>query len=404
MATGNTEAKRKIKKSSDATKQPVNKVTPVSEAKLMHEGIEVVNKEAYNMWLILEGKKTKLSKFDTERSDGTKVELNIGMMKVHLYKILGDFPHSTQEEIKTIKTEYDQLRAKATNWKMKAFGMDYRDKMHKTSAFYILKNREREIIELFGRMFSIDEVHQFCVEEWGIPVSKLILNKFRQYKIDEISTLIERSKAGFDDIRLGHKRPRIEELCWLYKFAKENLNKTRQIKYADLARNLLKDIKSEVEGDKLIIEGNLDINVDMTIHNHLANNVLRNIGLRQIIIGRVAAANGISPFILVEQLTTSYYSKFSGVIQEPIQSEYNNIEYPNDQPYDFDYLAAVSGERTSMIKSKNEEYRQEVKLLDAQGKELSIKEKLMNIIKEVEQESSLGSTGVDILSSIKFGK
>jgi hypothetical protein len=108
--------------------------------------------------------------------------------------------------------------------------------------------------------------------------------------------------------------------------------------------------------------------------------------------------------LLVEQLTTSYYSKFSGISGEPSDIEYQNIEYPNDKPYDFDLLTSEHVKNQSLINQKTKDYKSDVIVLNNQGKELDIKDKLLSIIKEVERSDSKERGKLSILERIKFGK
>ena len=116
-------------------------------------------------------------------------------------------------------------------------------------------------------------------------------------------------------------------------------------------RGILQDIRKEIEGDKIIIEGNFDINIEGAVNDHLQNEVLKNISIRDLIIGRVAARVGSNPALLVYYLTRSYYKRFSGTIGPIEDAEYESIQYPNDAGYDF-----------QMIEKNQEKLRLEVGL------------------------------------------
>ena len=54
----------------------------------------------------------------------------------------------------------------------------------------------------------------------------------------------------------------------------------------------------------------LDVNIEVTIQNHIQKEILRTINLKEIILGRVAARMNYDPKKLVAGLHNSYYAKF----------------------------------------------------------------------------------------------
>ena len=312
----------------------------------------VQDANAYRIWLKMEESEWLTNKRVYVASDGGQIDLAI--VHPYLKKRILHLPEKEQEHIWDLKNNhYQKARLLANQWKKKAFGTIPGPRKEKpgddpkkqkaydnanVARFAMLVPRTTELIELFGRMFTIEEVYTLCVEDWGLPINKKMLSEFRNHYADIVSDKINHHKKSFADLRLGIKKSRLEELCWLYAEMKKDYKSNRGIKFVEQMRGVLQDIRKEVEGDKLIIEGSFDINIEATVNDHLQNEILRNISIRDLIIGRVAARVGANPALLVYYLTKSYYNKFSGTTGPIEDIEYENIQYPNDAGYDFDMI------------------------------------------------------------------
>lgn len=313
----------------------------------------VKDANAYRIWQKFEESPYLTIKRFFEASDGGIIDLAI--VHPYLKKKIAHLPQDEQDKIWVLKTEkYQPARLLANQWKKKAFGVipgpkkqqsddPKKQKAYENASiarFAMVVPRTKELIELFGRMFTIDEVFQVVVEDWGLPANKKMLAEFRNHYAEIIADKITHHKRSFADLRLGIKKSRLEELCWIYAELKADYRKNRQVKYIEQMRMTLQDIRKEIEGDKVVVEGNLDINIEADINFHLNSEVLRNIGLRNLIIGRVAARMNMNPNMLVYFLTKSYYAKFGGVVEAPAEDiEYENLRYPNEAGYDFDMIA-----------------------------------------------------------------
>jgi hypothetical protein len=301
-----------------------------------------------------------LTEVHMEASDGT--EINMGWLKHYFAKKVAHLPEEERIAWMARKNKYIEVMNKCNAWKNKAYGFDNRvmtpdkklTKKVSKNKFITLKKREDAIIELFGKMFSIKEVHEVCVMDWKLKVSQRTLSDFRSFHMTLIQEKIEDFKRGHADIRLGLKRSRLEELCWMYHECKIKMKEQFSRTLIETMKNLLESIKREVEGDKIVIDGNLDVNVETVVNSHLKNEALKGISIRQIIIGRVAAKMDLSAENLVASLTRSYYAKYSPLVNEESyeDADYAEIIYPSTQEYDFEQIEAKQGE---LIEAANEQ-------------------------------------------------
>ncbi len=112
------------------------------------------------------------------------------------------------------------------------------------------------------------------------------------------------------DVRLYNKRPRLEELAWMYSKMKARYVALNGIDAYNSMLRTLEQIRKEAEGDIININGVLDVNIEVKIQNHIQKEILRTINLKEIILGRVAARMNYDPNKLIAGLHNSYYAKF----------------------------------------------------------------------------------------------
>lgn len=308
----------------------------------------VIDKEAYKEYKKLEVHPILNGKKEVELSDGTSVSLTL-------------FPHLLQKRIEHLsiaeqnsvlnkKKIYFQINNKYTAQKKKAWGNLINRQVTMTSNG-ILAERQGEILELFGRMFTIEEVFKIINKDWGIFCSKGTVQKFRIDNAEEISKAIEKFKQSYAEIRLGVKRSRIEELVWMYGRKKDDYtNKNNKDDYK-LMLTTLEQIRKEAEGDRLTIDGRIDVNYEANIQAHLREEIYRTLNIKEIILGRVAARMNISPAKLIYSLNNSFYAKFSNVLGNFDESQANSKEliYPSQMNYDFERIKKEFHKRDAEI-------------------------------------------------------
>jgi hypothetical protein len=203
----------------------------------------------------------------------------------------------------------------------------------------IFDSVETQMIELFGRMFTATEVHEVCLTQWRLDCHLNSVQDFRVKHITEISKRIEEHKRTFSDIRLGHKRSRLEELVWMYNKRKRIYEISGKGEDHRLLLSTLAQIKQEAEGDVLRIDGNITIGLDNTIAAHIQKDLAKTMPLKEIIMGRIAAKTGSDPLKLVNYIQQSIYRQVldaeDAVFEEMPQ-------YPSSQNYDFDKIKRVN--------------------------------------------------------------
>lgn len=201
-----------------------------------------------------------------------------------------------------------------------------------------------DIKELLGKMFTPREVVRILAESREIEVELNYVQDVLKRFINDIEKRREEFRNRVQDVRLYSKRPRLEELSWMYTQMKMRYKALRSNDAYNSMLRTLEQIRKEAEGDQIFINGAIDVNVETEIRLHIQQTIYKSVNLKEIILGRVAARMNWDLAKLVAGLHNSYYAKFM-----PTNDEYDpqaEMEYPSSMNYDFNRIQhnhAVSG-------------------------------------------------------------
>ena len=273
-------------------------------------------------------------------------EINIAMLPHRLENFIKHLSPQEQEEIREMKRKYNQIRAKITTAHALAFGKAgcYGGKKKDELVKYQLSPFEEDIIELLGRMFTVSEVVRIMGEDNGIIVSEDDVQMVLKSHIAEIEKKREEFRNKVTDVRLYNKRPRLEELAWMYSKMKMRYVALNSVDAYNCMLRTLEQIRKEAEGDVISFNGALDINVEVTIQEHIQAEILKTINLKEIILGRVAARMNYDPSKLIAGLHNSYYAKFVDIGGD--YDETAEMKYPSASAYDFGEIERNASETT----------------------------------------------------------
>ena len=302
----------------------------------------VVDIESYTKWLEMINCYELNEGRNIIASDETKVDLLTGIF--FLKKKIAHLPDEEQAQIWAESQQIRKIHSATNVLKRKAFGVKTGPKSAEKRFYNILFPREAEIIELFGRFHSIQEVHKVILEDMGIDVSAAAVRVFRERHADKIKERQDEYQKSYSNVRLGQKRARLDELTFLYNDRKAIYLEKKSREDQKLLQSLIEQIRKEAEGDKLIIEGNLDVNIQQTIDIHIQTQILKQLNITDVIIGRIAAKRNVDPKWIIAKIHSSFYAKFSSLLQQVDYSQ--EVLYPSDQIYDFDKIRQVHESRS----------------------------------------------------------
>jgi hypothetical protein len=295
--------------------------------------VEVVDENAYNEFVRLCNNPIFHPPHNVIKASNGKL-IKLGLLNHQIQKAVEDLPKKERDMILAKRKIYSNL-LNTRNAKLKqAFKLQVRRDADTVTRFSQFAKREQQIIDLFGRMFSVQEVHEICLRDWQLPVTIANVVDFRTANLKAINEKIEVHKRDYSDIRLGYKRSRLEELTWLYLTRKSIYDATKKAEDHRLLLQTIEQIRKEVEGDTLRIDGKINFDVEQTIENQIKKELFRYLPLKEIILSRVAAKVGMDPTKLISDINTSYYGKYLMQNAEDIQHE-EIKNYPSNQIYDF---------------------------------------------------------------------
>jgi len=274
------------------------------------------------------------------KTSDKKLKIKKSIASHYIKKKIQFLPLEEQEIILKESAEIDKVRGKLATLKRKAFGVKReRDgKIITPTTASSLDTHKVQIIDLFGRYFSIAEIHKIITSKWGIYVSKSTLVDFKVKHSEDILLAQERFKADFSDVRLTYKKSRLLELSQLYVTRKDIYEETKNKEDYKLLLQTIDQIRKEVEGDKLLIEGKIKFEEERRLNIFIQSEVIKSIPIKSLIIAMVAAKLNQNPIYLMSRLTHSIYANFSGMVQTDEDLATKLISYPSQLLLNFDEI------------------------------------------------------------------
>jgi hypothetical protein len=289
-------------------------------------------------------------------------------------KLMG-LPEDVQDRAFEINREYKSLKRKSENYRRASISRnrkEYRtkDKLNKKDFFV---EKKIELVEYFGKLYSIEEVFEIVLRDWGTKVDKEELQEFYKDNYELISQRIEKHRNDFSELRLTTKKSRLEELTFLYNRVKRRLVKQNSKEDYRAANMLLEQIRKETEGDIINLNGKMDLTIEQNVNYRVRKEFMADLPLKEMILSKIATKKGIDVKNLIEQLNRSVYSKMNSLLDQGEEVEdidYELVRHPNDQVYGLEVLE-TKGESTKDEAEPNE-----------QGNTKTMKELLLERLRE----------------------
>ena len=305
----------------------------------------VVDRKSYMKFIAL-SRNPIIKDHYVETSDGDSIDLHTAPQWIRKY--IQHLAPIEQEEIMQKKSEWQRINMKMRAAESAAYGKKYgRVGRPKNDSL------EHDIVELLGRMFTIPEVIRIMGEDNEIIVSEEQVRSVLKRRLHEVERKREEFRNKVADVRLYNKRPRLEELAWMYSKMKMRYISFNGVDSYNAMLRTLEQIRKEAEGDQLTINGALDVNVNLEIQNHIQKEILRTINIKEIILGRIAARMGFDTKKLVAGLHNSYYNKFVQISGDFDPNA--EIEFPSLVNYDYNEIQRRNNEFDDAIDIEAEE-------------------------------------------------
>ena len=280
-------------------------------------------------------------------------EINLAMLIHYLRRKIEHLPPKEQEIILDLKTKYMQIVQKKNVASGMAWGRIGKPKK-KTPSQKEIENKakqalENDIITLLGRMFSINEVVKILVEDNGLVVTTAQVKDVMARNLVVIERKREEFRNKVTDVRLYNKRPRLEELAWMYSKMKMRYITLNSVEAYNAMLRTLEQLRKEAEGDILSVRGAIDVNLNVELQAHIQKEILKTINLKEIILGRIAARMNYDCDKLIAGLHNSYYNRFVQISGDYDPNAENDMQYPSLVNYDFAEIERKNAERDDVV-------------------------------------------------------
>ena len=309
---------------------------------------EIVDSVAWKKYLVMKESAT-LKRIHVLASDGT--EINLLWFPRKLNETIKHLSTSEREEILELYSARRKAQITANRLLAVArgsFDLARKRKQAEKAEHAALHLSDVSLVEdvkeLLGKMFTPREVVRILAESREIEVELSYVQDVLKRFINDIEKRRDEFRNRVQDVRLYSKRPRLEELSWMYTQMKTRYKALRSNDAYNSMLRTLEQIRKEAEGDQIFVNGAIDVNVETEIRLHIQQTIYKSVNLKEIILGRVAARMNWSLPKLVAGLHNSYYARFM-----PTSEEYDpqaEMEYPSSMNYDFNRIQhnhAVNG-------------------------------------------------------------
>lgn len=345
------------------------------------ETVGVKDMEAYKKWRRMRALPILNEGMIVEASDGGKI--NLGWLPDYFTRHTSHLPSEERTKLETKRDFYRKIHIQTIHLKHQAYGTNPVKKAQeraaeRTKEIGFLKAKKAQLLELFGRMFSVDEIHKIIVEEWNFPIARADVIDFKKNNLTVILEKQEIHKREHSDIRLVHKRSRLENLTTLYNRLEDKSKVTTNREDIRVQKDILVEIRREMEGERVTINGKLDVNIEADINNHLQKEVFKEFSLVQIIMGRVASRMRTPVYRIIQGLQNSYYARYNRFLgNEPEDVDWEEIEHPSSYGFDFEKIAAKYREKETRYANELSAHKAEEGEIQVKVASAGIREMLM---------------------------
>ena len=327
--------------------------------------------DGYKKWFLEHEKFTNredLKQTVTDK-DGRTFTINMNTSPQDVTKKLKNLPKKEQYRLKallsTVLSERARISCQKRAWMV--YANTYKDPATQETYWAV-------VLEMMGQFKSNEEVKTAVKAAYGIELTPFKLNAFRQQNRDKIDKLKSEWEGSYDDFSITRKRGQVERLAYLLstQLEKYKENDAYSTARSREIREIIKDIRLTVEGNKLQIDINGQIDITATVNmNMTLQQLTQRVSVNSFIIGMVASKRGLSAEGLMADLMTSYYRSWNGFI--PV-TQTDEMVYPSNLINSYDW---------NVIKAKHENdaiQETPAKVVESTPAALDLKERLLKLI------------------------
>lgn len=201
------------------------------------------------------------------------------------------------------------------------------------------------IMELFGKFYTVTDVHNVLSKEYRIKVPEDELRKFYVEHRDLITKRRAEYVLNSKEFRIATETGRLEVLNrLLVEF--EIKNKAAggsNLEISNMILRIVEQARKEVKGNelKMTVDGRIDVSATVHAESNVMD-VMKHLSINALVIGLTAAKAGLNPAVLIGQLANSWYSQFNGFNGNIMEGKEVRLPSALIRSYDWDVIAKES--------------------------------------------------------------
>lgn len=211
------------------------------------------------------------------------------------------------------------------------------------------------IMELFGKFYTVTDVHNVLSKEYRIKVPEDELRKFYVEHRDLITKRRAEYVLNSKEFRIATETGRLEVLNrLLVEFeVKNKAAGGSNLEISNMILRIIEQARKEVKGNelKMTVDGRIDVSATVHAESNVVE-VMKHLSINALVIGLTAAKAGLNPVVLIGQLANSWYSQFNGFNGNIMEGKDVRLPSALIRSYDWDVIAKESkafiGEFTSI--------------------------------------------------------
>lgn len=212
-----------------------------------------------------------------------------------------------------------------------------------TGDMFLLNKNASWILDKYGALFTTEEIYIKLKEEKGISVNKQILQQWRRINDEKIRIHITNHQLenSADKIRIGTDVGRLSILNKHLNYWDKRLDDDRRTSSvaSKMVLAILGEARKETKGEVVTINGQIDIKASLQASDSV-DHMLTKLHINSIIVGMVAAKQGVNPETIIGALTSSHYAKFNGFAGDIMEDEEPDLPGKIIKSFDWGNLEA----------------------------------------------------------------
>lgn len=201
------------------------------------------------------------------------------------------------------------------------------------------------IMELFGKFYTVADVHNVLSKEYRIKVPEDELRKFYVEHRDLITKRRAEYVLNSKEFRIATETGRLEVLNkLLVEFeVKNKAAGGSNLEISSMILRIIEQARKEVKGNelKMTVDGRIDVSATVHAESNVMD-VMKHLSINALVIGLTAAKAGLNPAVLIGQLANSWYSQFNGFNGNIMEGKEVRLPSALIRSYDWDVIAKKS--------------------------------------------------------------